>query len=74
MRIEKDRYVIFLDAKDFSPEELSVKVSDDFITIHGKHEGREAREVREVGEVRGPAYRCAEIVKRLFWDKSPMFK
>ncbi|XP_056266582.1 alpha-crystallin B chain-like [Pseudoliparis swirei] len=50
MRIEKDRYVIFLDAKDFSPEELSVKVSDDFITIHGKHEGREAREVREVGE------------------------
>ncbi|XP_054481683.1 alpha-crystallin A chain-like [Anoplopoma fimbria] len=41
MRIEKDRYVIFLDVKHFSPEELSVNVSDEFITIHCKQEGRQ---------------------------------
>ena len=43
MRIEKDRYVIYLDVKHFSPEELSVNVTDEFITIHGKHEGRQVR-------------------------------
>ncbi|XP_038563946.1 alpha-crystallin B chain-like [Micropterus salmoides] len=41
MRIEKDRYIIYLDVKHFSPEELSVCVSDEFITIHGKHEDRQ---------------------------------
>lgn len=41
MRLEKDRYVIYLDVKHFSPDELSVNVSDEFITVHGKHEGRE---------------------------------
>ncbi|XP_037324403.2 alpha-crystallin B chain-like [Pungitius pungitius] len=41
VRIEKDRYVILLDVKHFSPEELSVNVSDEFITIHGKQEGRQ---------------------------------
>nr|AAZ73076.1 alpha B crystallin [Dissostichus mawsoni] len=41
MRIEKDRYVIVLDVKHFSPEELSVIVGDGSITIHGKHEGRQ---------------------------------
>ncbi|XP_008276972.1 alpha-crystallin B chain [Stegastes partitus] len=41
MRTEKDRYVIYLDVKHFSPEELSVNVSDEFITIHAKHEERQ---------------------------------
>uniref|UniRef100_A0A672GY05 Alpha-crystallin B chain n=1 Tax=Salarias fasciatus TaxID=181472 RepID=A0A672GY05_SALFA len=41
MRVEKDRYVIYLDVKHFSPDELSVNVSDEFITIHGKHEERQ---------------------------------
>ncbi|KAL3971101.1 required for meiotic nuclear division protein 1 [Sarotherodon galilaeus] len=41
MRLEKDRYVIYVDVKHFSPDELSVSVSDDFITIHGKHEDRQ---------------------------------
>ncbi|KAG7516411.1 alpha-crystallin A chain-like [Solea senegalensis] len=41
MRVEKDRFVIFLDVKHFSPDELSVSVSDDFITIHAKHEDRQ---------------------------------
>lgn len=43
MRAEKDRYVIYLDVKHFSPEELSVSVSDEFITIHAKHEERQVR-------------------------------
>ncbi|KAM6907767.1 alpha-crystallin B chain-like [Xenentodon cancila] len=41
MRMEKDRYVIYLDVKHFSPEELSVNVSAEFITVHGKHEDRQ---------------------------------
>ncbi|KAM3869187.1 alpha-crystallin B chain-like [Diretmus argenteus] len=41
MRVEKDRYVIYLDVKHFSPEDLSVNVSEDFITIHAKHEERQ---------------------------------
>lgn len=41
MRLEKDRYVIYVDVKHFSPDELSVSVSDDFVTIHGKHEDRQ---------------------------------
>ncbi|XP_028322652.1 crystallin, alpha B, b isoform X2 [Gouania willdenowi] len=40
MRLEKDRYVIYLDVKHFSPEELSVSVGDGFITIHAKHVDR----------------------------------
>ena len=43
MRVEKDRYVIYLDVKHFSPEELSVNVSGDFITIHAKHEERQVQ-------------------------------
>lgn len=43
MRTEKDRYVIYLDVKHFSPEELSVSVTDEFITIHAKHEERQVR-------------------------------
>ncbi|KAK0141434.1 Alpha-crystallin B chain [Merluccius polli] len=46
MRVEKDRYVIYLDVKHFSPEELSVNVSGDFITIHAKHEERQVRRRR----------------------------
>ncbi|XP_041865071.1 crystallin, alpha B, b isoform X2 [Melanotaenia boesemani] len=41
MRMEKDRYVIYLDVKHFCPDELSVNVSDDFITVHAKHEDRQ---------------------------------
>ncbi|XP_034745346.1 alpha-crystallin B chain-like [Etheostoma cragini] len=41
MRIEKDRYIIHVDVKFFSPEELSVNICDEFITVHGKHEGRQ---------------------------------
>ncbi|KAI3373636.1 hypothetical protein L3Q82_022234 [Scortum barcoo] len=41
VRIEKDRYVIYLDVKHFSPDELSVNISDDFITVHARHEDRQ---------------------------------
>lgn len=41
MRTEKDRFAIYLDVKHFSPEELSVSVSDDFVAIHAKHEDRQ---------------------------------
>lgn len=48
MRIEKDRYVIYLDVKHFSPDELSVSVGDEFITIHAKHEDRQVRGAIEI--------------------------
>ncbi|PWA22756.1 hypothetical protein CCH79_00001891, partial [Gambusia affinis] len=41
MRMEKDRFVIYLDVKHFSPDELSVSVGDGFITVHAKHEDRQ---------------------------------
>ncbi|XP_066566601.1 crystallin, alpha B, b [Amia ocellicauda] len=41
MRLDKDRFMINLDVKHFSPEELCVKVTGDFIEIHGKHEDRQ---------------------------------
>uniref|UniRef100_A0A3Q4BT62 Alpha-crystallin B chain n=1 Tax=Mola mola TaxID=94237 RepID=A0A3Q4BT62_MOLML len=41
MRVEKDRYIIYVDVKHFSPDELSVNVSDDFITVHARHEDRQ---------------------------------
>lgn len=43
MRVEKDRYIIYVDVKHFSPDELSVNVSDDFITVHARHEDRQVR-------------------------------
>lgn len=48
MRIEKDRFVIYLDVKHFSPEELSVNVNDEYITIHAKHEDRQVRVTTEI--------------------------
>ncbi|KAK7926127.1 hypothetical protein WMY93_008437 [Mugilogobius chulae] len=39
--LEKGRFVIYLDVKHFSPDELSVEVSEDYITVHGKHERRQ---------------------------------
>lgn len=43
MRMEKDRLVIYLDVKHFSPDDLSVSVSDEFITVHAQHEDRQVR-------------------------------
>ncbi|XP_007907000.1 alpha-crystallin A chain [Callorhinchus milii] len=41
VRSDKDRFLISLDVKHFSPDELSVKIVDDFVEIHGKHGDRQ---------------------------------
>ncbi|XP_072302258.1 alpha-crystallin B chain-like [Eucyclogobius newberryi] len=41
IHLEKNRFVIYLDVKHFSPDELSVEVSEDYITVRGKHENRQ---------------------------------
>ncbi|XP_078088203.1 alpha-crystallin A chain [Mustelus asterias] len=54
VRSEKDRFIIYLNIKHFSPEELNVKIVDDFVEIHGKHaerqeeQGRVSREFRRI--------------------------
>lgn len=41
MRSDRDKFTIMLDVKHFSPEDLSVKIIDDFVEIHGKHSERQ---------------------------------
>ncbi|XP_051552170.1 alpha-crystallin B chain-like [Myxocyprinus asiaticus] len=41
MKLEKDRFSVNLDVNQFAPEELSVKISGDFLEIHAKHEDRQ---------------------------------
>ncbi|XP_053474131.1 crystallin, alpha B, b [Ictalurus furcatus] len=41
MKLEKDCFTINLDIKHFAPEELSVKISGDYIQVHAKHEDRQ---------------------------------
>lgn len=40
-----------LDVKHFSPEDLSVKIIDDFVEIHGKHSERQVRATGESSSV-----------------------
>ncbi|KAJ1112095.1 hypothetical protein NDU88_000364 [Pleurodeles waltl] len=37
VRSDRDKFQIYLDVKHFAPEDLSVKIVDDFVEIHGKH-------------------------------------
>lgn len=39
--MDKDHFVINLNVKHFTPDELSVKVSDEYVNIHGKHKERQ---------------------------------
>ncbi|KAL2087551.1 hypothetical protein ACEWY4_016379 [Coilia grayii] len=41
VRSDRDRFSIYLDVKHFSPEELNVKVADEYVEIHGKHGERQ---------------------------------
>ncbi|KAM6986423.1 crystallin, alpha B, b [Aplochiton taeniatus] len=41
MRADKDCFVLNLDVKHFSPEELTVNICEDLITVHGKHDDRQ---------------------------------
>ncbi|KAK2881188.1 hypothetical protein Q8A67_018456 [Cirrhinus molitorella] len=55
--MDRDRFIINLDVKHFSPEELMVKINDDFIEIHGKHNERQD----EHGSVAREFYRKYKI-------------
>ncbi|MBN3282051.1 CRYAA protein, partial [Polyodon spathula] len=41
VRSDRDKFTIYLDVKHFSPEELSVKIVDDYVEIQGKHGERQ---------------------------------
>lgn len=41
VRSDRDKFTVHLDVKHFSPDELSVKVIDDFVEIQGKHGERQ---------------------------------
>ncbi|XP_043965400.1 alpha-crystallin A chain [Gambusia affinis] len=41
VRSDKDKFTVYLDVKHFSPDELSVKVTDDYLEIQGKHGERQ---------------------------------
>ncbi|XP_073674555.1 alpha-crystallin B chain-like [Garra rufa] len=57
MKMDKDRFLINLDVKHFSPEELMVKINDAFIEIYGKHDERQD----EHGSVAREFYRKYKI-------------
>uniref|UniRef100_A0A3Q4HFV3 Alpha-crystallin A chain n=1 Tax=Neolamprologus brichardi TaxID=32507 RepID=A0A3Q4HFV3_NEOBR len=41
VRSDRDKFTVYLDVKHFSPDELSVKVTDDYVEIQGKHGERQ---------------------------------
>ncbi|XP_026867615.2 alpha-crystallin A chain [Electrophorus electricus] len=41
VRSDRDRFTMYLNVKHFSPEELSIKVVDDYVEIQGKHGERQ---------------------------------
>ncbi|MEQ2191722.1 hypothetical protein XENOCAPTIV_001691 [Xenoophorus captivus] len=41
VRSDRDKFTVYLDVKHFSPDELSVKVTDDYLEIQGKHGERQ---------------------------------
>uniref|UniRef100_A0A3P8UIQ1 Alpha-crystallin A chain n=1 Tax=Cynoglossus semilaevis TaxID=244447 RepID=A0A3P8UIQ1_CYNSE len=41
VRSDRDKFTVYLDVKHFSPDELSVKVTDDYVEIRGKHDERQ---------------------------------
>jgi HSP20 family molecular chaperone IbpA len=43
VRSDRDKFSVFMDVKHFSPDELNVKVTDDYVEIQGKHGERQVR-------------------------------
>ncbi|KAM6893451.1 alpha-crystallin A chain [Xenentodon cancila] len=41
VRSDRDKFTVYLDVKHFSPEELSVRVTEDYVEINGKHGERQ---------------------------------
>ena len=37
VRSDRDKFSVHLDVKHFSPDELNVKITDDYVEIQGKH-------------------------------------
>lgn len=43
VRSDRDKFTVYLDVKHFSPDDLNVKVTDDYVEIQGKHGERQVR-------------------------------
>ncbi|XP_069573302.1 alpha-crystallin A chain [Brachyistius frenatus] len=41
VRSDRDKFTVYLDVKHFSPDDLTVKVTDDYVEIQGKHGERQ---------------------------------
>ncbi|XP_006638940.1 alpha-crystallin A chain [Lepisosteus oculatus] len=41
VRSDRDKFTIYLDVKHFSPDDLNVKIIDDYVEIQGKHGERQ---------------------------------
>ncbi|XP_056157438.1 alpha-crystallin A chain [Lampris incognitus] len=41
VRSDREKFTVYLDVKHFSPDELSVKVTEDYVEIQGKHGERQ---------------------------------
>lgn len=43
VRSDRDKFTVYLDVKHFSPDEINVKVTDDYVEIQGKHGERQVK-------------------------------
>lgn len=43
VRSDREKFTVYLDVKHFSPDELTVKITDDYVEIQGKHGERQVR-------------------------------
>lgn len=68
VRSDRDKFTIMLDVKHFSPEDLSVKVIDDFVEIHGKHSERQVSGSDDNGGA------TEELSSIFFLSNSPQLK
>lgn len=41
VRSDRDKFTIYLDVKHFSPDDLTVKVTEEYVEIQGKHGERQ---------------------------------
>ncbi|XP_060888944.1 alpha-crystallin A chain [Labrus mixtus] len=41
VRSDREKFTVYLDVKHFSPDELCVKITDDYVEIQGKHGERQ---------------------------------
>lgn len=41
VRSDRDKFIVYLDVKHFAPDDLSVKITEDYVEIKGKHGERQ---------------------------------